>query len=97
MNNETCGKCPANCQPLPPFVLPSVFFIFHPANCQLPTANSLPLRIPHFHYLYPPMRLEKNLPELFEFLSTPRNIALVAHTRPDGDAIGSCLALKFFL
>lgn len=49
------------------------------------------------YYLCPFMYLEKNLNELFAFLQTPKKIALVAHSRPDGDAIGSCLALKFFL
>jgi phosphoesterase RecJ-like protein len=37
------------------------------------------------------------LSELFSILQSPRRIVLVAHSRPDGDAIGSCLALKYYL
>lgn len=48
-------------------------------------------------YLCSPMYTEKKLEELFSFLKTPRKIALLAHSRPDGDAIGSCLALKHVL
>lgn len=36
------------------------------------------------------------LKELFQELQTPKRIVLVAHARPDGDAIGSCLALKLY-
>ncbi|MFN0275945.1 MAG: DHH family phosphoesterase [Chitinophagales bacterium] len=36
------------------------------------------------------------LKELFQDLQTPKRIVLVAHSRPDGDAIGSCLALKYY-
>lgn len=43
------------------------------------------------------MRKEKKLEELLTWWEKPRKIALIAHSRPDGDAIGSCLALKFFL
>ncbi|GAB5399738.1 MAG: bifunctional oligoribonuclease/PAP phosphatase NrnA [Aureisphaera sp.] len=30
-------------------------------------------------------------------LDTPKNIVIIGHKNPDGDAIGSCLALSFFL
>ncbi|MBC8172408.1 MAG: DHH family phosphoesterase [Chitinophagales bacterium] len=36
------------------------------------------------------------LKDLFAELSSPRRISLIAHARPDGDAIGSCLALKYY-
>ena len=39
----------------------------------------------------------KKLQELKELLSEPRKIALVCHTRPDGDAIGSMLGLAHYL
>ena len=38
----------------------------------------------------------KDLNELFEYLQTPRRIILIPHVRPDGDAIGSALALKLY-
>ena len=38
----------------------------------------------------------KDLKELFEYLQTPRRIILIPHVRPDGDAIGSALALKLY-
>lgn len=37
------------------------------------------------------------LDELFQYLQTPRKIALLTHVRPDGDAIGSALAMKMYL
>ncbi|MBC8047664.1 MAG: bifunctional oligoribonuclease/PAP phosphatase NrnA [Fimbriimonadaceae bacterium] len=36
------------------------------------------------------------LKQLFTELQTPKRIVLIAHSRPDGDAIGSCLALKYY-
>jgi len=38
----------------------------------------------------------KDLQELFAYLQTPRRIILIPHVRPDGDAIGSALALRMF-
>ncbi len=38
----------------------------------------------------------KDLKELFAYLQTPRRIILIPHVRPDGDAIGSALALKLY-
>jgi phosphoesterase RecJ-like protein len=38
-----------------------------------------------------------NLPELQQFLNAPRRVAILTHTRPDGDAIGSSLGLWHFL
>ena len=32
-----------------------------------------------------------------KLLDTPKNIVIIGHKNPDGDAIGSCLALYFFL
>lgn len=39
----------------------------------------------------------ENLNQLKEFLKTPRDIVIVSHRNPDGDAIGSSLALFHFL
>jgi phosphoesterase RecJ-like protein len=39
----------------------------------------------------------KGFEELKIFLEKPRNIVVVGHRNPDGDAMGSTLALKFFL
>lgn len=42
--------------------------------------------------------MDKNLANtLQELLKTPQKIAIVGHKNPDGDAIGSCLALSLFL
>ncbi len=38
-----------------------------------------------------------NLSEIISLLNTPRDIVLTAHRNPDGDAIGSTLAMKHFL
>ncbi len=35
--------------------------------------------------------------EIKELLSSPKNIVIVPHKNPDGDAIGSCLAMFFYL
>ena len=39
----------------------------------------------------------KGFEELKVFLETPKNIVIVGHRNPDGDALGSTLALKFYL
>lgn len=39
----------------------------------------------------------KNLKELKELLQTPKHIGIVTHKNPDGDAVGSILALQFAL
>lgn len=39
----------------------------------------------------------KQFKELQEFLATPRNITIVGHKNPDGDAIGATLGLKLYL
>lgn len=39
----------------------------------------------------------KDIGLLFEFLKQPRRIVLLTHVRPDGDAVGSSLALKHYL
>lgn len=39
----------------------------------------------------------ENIVALKEFLSTPRKVAIVSHRNPDGDAIGSSLALFHYL
>lgn len=39
----------------------------------------------------------KNFKKLQEFLSTPRDILITSHRNPDGDAVGSSLALMHFL
>ena len=38
----------------------------------------------------------KNIEELKSFLSTPKNIVIVGHRNPDGDAVGSTLALQHY-
>lgn len=38
-----------------------------------------------------------NLEKLQSILATPQRIVITTHTKPDGDAIGSCLALYHFL
>ncbi|WP_152286551.1 DHH family phosphoesterase [Flavicella marina] len=40
---------------------------------------------------------EKQISAIKELLSVPRNIVLVAHKNPDGDAIGSTLAMQHYL
>jgi len=39
----------------------------------------------------------KGFTDLKAFLTTPKNIVIVGHRNPDGDAMGSTLALKFYL
>lgn len=39
----------------------------------------------------------KGFKELNEFLAKPRNVVIVGHRNPDGDAMGSTLALKLYL
>lgn len=39
----------------------------------------------------------EHLHPLFHYLSSPRRIALLTHVRPDGDALGSALAMKMYL
>ncbi|NVJ88181.1 MAG: bifunctional oligoribonuclease/PAP phosphatase NrnA [Flavobacteriaceae bacterium] len=39
----------------------------------------------------------KGFNELKQFLERPKNIVIVGHRNPDGDAMGSTLALKFYL
>lgn len=39
----------------------------------------------------------KHFTELKEYLSQPRNIVIIGHRNPDGDAIGSTLGLKHYL
>lgn len=40
---------------------------------------------------------EKQLQTTTELLSVPKKIVIVGHKNPDGDAVGSCLGLYFFL
>ncbi|MDG1803770.1 bifunctional oligoribonuclease/PAP phosphatase NrnA [Flavicella sp.] len=40
---------------------------------------------------------ENEIKEIKELLSTPKNIVLVAHKNPDGDAIGSTLGMQHYL
>lgn len=39
----------------------------------------------------------KNFIELKEYLSQPKNIVIIGHRNPDGDAVGSTLGLKHYL
>ncbi len=39
----------------------------------------------------------KNFKELLDYLKTPRNIVVIGHRNPDGDALGSTLGLKHYL
>ncbi len=40
---------------------------------------------------------KQTIEKVSHLLETPKNIVIVGHKNPDGDAIGSCLALSFFL
>ncbi len=40
---------------------------------------------------------KNDIKEIKELLSTPKNIVVVPHKNPDGDAIGACLAMSHFL
>jgi bifunctional oligoribonuclease and PAP phosphatase NrnA len=39
----------------------------------------------------------KSIQEIFPLLTTPRNVAITTHQKPDADAMGSSLALRHFL
>ncbi len=39
----------------------------------------------------------KRIKELTKFLETPKNIVIIGHRNPDGDAVGSCIGLQFYL
>lgn len=41
--------------------------------------------------------MDQDILELKEYLSTPKDISIIAHRNPDGDALGSALGLKLFL
>jgi len=41
--------------------------------------------------------MNNDIIELQSYLSVPRNITLIAHRNPDGDALGSALGLRLFL
>jgi len=41
--------------------------------------------------------MNKDIIELQSYLSVPKNITLIAHRNPDGDALGSALGLRLFL
>ena len=44
------------------------------------------------------MRLsEKEISEIKDLIAFPKNIAIITHRNPDGDALGSSLGLRFFL
>lgn len=47
--------------------------------------------------LYSQLMNSEKIQSIKELLSTPQRIALVAHRNPDGDAIGSTLALEHYL
>ncbi|MBT8232230.1 MAG: bifunctional oligoribonuclease/PAP phosphatase NrnA [Saprospiraceae bacterium] len=40
---------------------------------------------------------EKEIAEIKDILASPKSITILTHRNPDGDALGSSLALKFFL
>jgi len=39
----------------------------------------------------------KNIQELQSFIQSPKNIVVIGHKNPDGDAVGSCMAWALFL
>jgi len=41
--------------------------------------------------------ITKNIKALQQLVTTPQNILIIGHYNPDGDAIGSCMALSLFL
>ena len=49
-----------------------------------------------YYCIFGAMNLE-DITTVKSILSQPQNIAIIPHKNPDGDAIGSCLALCFFL
>ena len=38
----------------------------------------------------------ENINKLKQLIDNSNNIVIIPHTNPDGDAVGSCLALHFF-
>ena len=97
MNNETCGEVPCQLPTLPPSSSPQ--YSSFSTLPTVPAADRQLLTPPHsaFPPPLPPMRLEKNLLELFEFLSTPERSPWWHIPVPTVMPSGSCLALKFFL
>ena len=49
------------------------------------------------HYVSSQSMKIKNIQELQALLDTPKNIVIIPHTNPDGDAIGSSLGWMHFL
>ena len=47
--------------------------------------------------VYSPLMILKHFTELKEYLSQPKNIVIIGHRNPDGDAVGSTLGLKHYL
>ncbi len=43
------------------------------------------------------LMISKKIEDLIVYLSTPRNIVIIGHRNPDGDAVGSTLGLKHYL
>ncbi len=43
------------------------------------------------------MRIEPEIEQIREWLKQPRDIVILSHRNPDGDALGSCLAMRSFL
>lgn len=41
--------------------------------------------------------LKENISELKSFIESPKNIVIVGHKNPDGDAVGSCMGLALLL
>ncbi len=41
--------------------------------------------------------MKENISEIKELLTYPKQVAIISHRNPDGDALGSALALKLFL
>jgi len=49
------------------------------------------------YFVSSPLMTDFELKDLKELLSTPKNIAIIPHRNPDGDAMGSTLGLSLFL
>lgn len=47
--------------------------------------------------IFAPLMDKQEIKRLKELLESPKNIVIVGHKNPDGDAVGSCNGLSFFL
>lgn len=66
-------------------------------NCKF-ALNLLQIDIKGFYFFLSSLPMDKvQLTALKTFLNTPKNIVIIGHKGPDGDAVGSTLALSMYL